>query len=422
MAELHKNRANKESSLIDYLIVLAKHSRMIVFTTGAVTVLTFLVLLVLPNKYTATARLLPPQQNMAFSAQLLNFLGAGTPGAPTGHAMAGMASSLLGLKSPAELYVAMMTGNTTFDRIIECFNLRKLYKENTIEATRKALGKKAKVVALKNGLIAIEVTDKDPQRAAGMANAFYEELDGLLRQITVQEARGRMAFMEKEREQSNQNLAKAENVLRTFSEEHGVIQIDTQAKGVLEYVARLRAMIDAKEVQIKVMRQQATPYNYDVVRLETEIKALRANLLSAEKQYEQACAGDVCLTTAKLPALGMEFLRLYREVKFQDALYQLYTKMAELVRLDMMKDFTVVQVVDRALPPEKRSNQRLLPTLLAGILAFFAMIFVSFSYEYWQNNKDREETSQSLDRLRDSMKQWDHPLRGLSPTRKKKAP
>jgi tyrosine-protein kinase Etk/Wzc len=422
MAELHKNRANNESSPIDFLIVLAKHSRMIVFGTGAVTLLTFLILLVIPNKYTATAQLLPPQQNMTLSAQLLNFMGAGTPSAPSGNSMAGMASSLLGLKSPAELYVAMMTGNTTFDRIIERFKLRKLYDEDTIEETRKELRKKAKVVALKNGLISIEVTDKDPQRAAGMANAFYEELDGLLRRISVQEAKGRMAFMEKEREQSNQNLAKAENALRTFSEEHGVIQIDTQAKGVLEYVARLRAMIDAKEVQIKVMRQQATSYNYDVMRLETEIKALKENLITAEKQYEQACAGDVCLTTAKLPALGMEFLRLYREVKFQDALYQLYTKMAELTRLDMMKEYSIVQVVDRALPPEKRSNTRLLPTLLVGILALFAMIFGSFTYEYWQNNKDREETSQSLDRLRDSMRQWAHPIRGLLPTRKKKAP
>jgi uncharacterized protein involved in exopolysaccharide biosynthesis len=108
----------------------------------------------------------------------------------------------------------------------------------------------------------------------------------------------------------------------------------------------------------------------------------------------------------------MEFLRLYREVKFQDALYQLYTKMEELMRLDTMKDFTVVQVVDRALPPEKRSNQRLLPTVLAGILTLFAMIFVSFSHEYWQNNKDREETSQSLGRLIYHLKQWNSPFRG----------
>ena len=95
MAELHKNRADNESFPIEYLIVLANHSRMIVFATVAVTVLTFLVLLIIPNKYTATARLLPPEQNMSLSAQLLNFMGAGTPGAPT-TGMGGMASSLLG--------------------------------------------------------------------------------------------------------------------------------------------------------------------------------------------------------------------------------------------------------------------------------------------------------------------------------------
>ena len=188
-------------------------------------------------------------------------------------------------------------------------------------------------------MIAIEVTDKDPKRAAEMANAFAEELDKLLQGLAVQEAKSRLAFLEKERLQTNQNLTKAENALRTFSEQNSVIQIDTQTRGVLEYIARLRAEIDAKEVRVQVMRQQATPYNYDVVRLETEIKGLRDKLASAEKQYDQACAGDVCLTTAKVPALGLEYMRLYREVKFQDALYQLYTKMVELARLDMVKDF-----------------------------------------------------------------------------------
>jgi tyrosine-protein kinase Etk/Wzc len=405
MAELQKNLAPKQISPMEHLIVLAKHSRLIIFASVAAALFTYLVLLVLPNKYTATARLMPPQQNMTLSAQMLNFLGAGTPGAPTGSPM-GMAAGLLGLKSPADLYVAMMTGNTIFDRIIERFNLREIYKEKYIETTRKALGKKVNVVALKSGLIAIEVTDKDPKRAAAMANAFDEELDRLLRDLAVQEAGGRLAFLEKERDQCSQNLAKAENALRTFGEENGVIQIDTQVKGALEYIARLRAEIDAKEVRVQVMRQQATPFNYDVVRLETELTGLREKLISAEKLYEQTCAGDVCLTTAKAPALGMEFLQRYREVKFQDALYQLYAKMVEIARLDMMKDFSIVEVVDRAQLPEKRSNQRLLATLLVGILAFFVMIFVIFGYEYWQNTKDNGETSQSLAKIRDHLKQW----------------
>ena len=88
---------------------------------------------------------------MTLGAQMLNFIGSGTPGASSGLTLPAWASSLLGLNSPAELYAAMMTGNTVFDRIIERFNLRKLYNENKIESTRKELGKKAKIAARKMG-------------------------------------------------------------------------------------------------------------------------------------------------------------------------------------------------------------------------------------------------------------------------------
>ena len=402
-----------EIHLLDFLLVLAKYSRMIIYSSVAVMALTFLILLILPDKYTATARLLPPQQNMTLSAQLLNSLGGGgTPGAPViGAGMGGTAAGLLGLKSPSELYVGMLTGNTIFDRIIERFDLRKLFKEKYIEAARKALNKKASISAQREGMIAIAVTDSDPKRAAELANAFAEELDRLLQGLAVQEAKSRLAFLEKERLQTSQNLTKAENTLRGFSEQNNVIQIDTQTRGALEYIAQMRAEIDAKEVRLQVMRQQATPYNYDVVRLETELKGLREKLANAEKQYDQACAGDVCLTTAKVPALGLEYMRLYREVKFQDALYQLYTKMAELARLDMAKDFSLVQVVDPAQPPERRSNKLLLPTALVGLGTCFMMILFAFGCEYWQNAKGREENSRRLSLIKDNLKWWARPFR-----------
>ena len=368
----------EEIHLLDYLIVLAKHSRMIIFVSAVVTVLTYLVLFVSPNQYTATVRILPPQQNLTLSAQLLNSLGGvGTPGAPLAGAMGGggMAASLLGLKSPGELYAGMMTGNTISDRIIELFKLRQQAKY--IEDARKSLGGRVKIrVDRKDGLITVEVTDKDPKRAAAMANAFPEELDKLLQGLTIQEASGRLAFLEKERSQVNQNLALAENTLRAFSEKNSVLQLDTQTRGVLEYIARLRAEIDAKEVQIQVMRQQATSFNYDMVRLETEVQGLKSKLKTAESQYDQVSVGDVFLTTSKVPALGLEYLRLYREVKFQEGLYQFYIKMVELARLDMVKDVSTVQLIDRALPPEKRSNKRLPLTLTTGIVTFFMLSFV----------------------------------------------
>jgi uncharacterized protein involved in exopolysaccharide biosynthesis len=416
MAELQNNQpdSDDEIHLLDYLIVVVKHSRMIIYASVAAMLLTYLVLLILPNKYTSLARLLPPQQNMTMSAQLLNSLGGGgTPGVPSGGGMAGMAAGLLGLKSPSDLYASMMTGYTISDRIIERFELRKLYKEKYIESARKTLGNRTNISSQKDGIITIEVTDKDPKRAAEMANAFAEELDKLLRALAVQEAKSRLQFLDKERVQTTQNLVKAENDLRTFSEQNSVIQIDTQTRGILEYIARLRAEIDAKEVQIQVMRQQATRYNYDVVRLETEAQGLKSKLKNAESQYDQNCVGDTCLNTSKVPTLGLEYLRLYREVKFQEGLSQLYTKLVEMARLDMVKDFSIVQIVDRALPPEKRSNSRLLPAVLAGIGTCFLMLFVAFGREYWQNAKAREENSQRLSLLRAYLEQWHHPFRRL---------
>ncbi len=421
MTESLNNQSDspEEINLLDYLIVIAKHSRMVVYASVAVMVLTYLVLLILPDKYTSIARLLPPQQNMTMSAQLLSSLGGGgTPGIPAGGGVPGMAAGLLSLKSPSDLYASLMTGNTIRDRIIERFNLRELYNVKYIEAARKALSQRTVITSQKDGLIVIEVSDKDPKRAAKMANAFAEELDKLLRGLAVQEAKSRLDFLEKERSQTNQNLVKAENDLRTFSEHNSVIQIDTQTRGALEYIARLRAEIDAKEVQIQVLRQQATPYNYDVVRLETEAQGLKNKLKTAESQYDPTCTGDVCLTTSKVPTLGLEYLRLYREVKFQEGLSQLYTKLLEMARLDMVKDFFIVQIADRAVPPERRSNSRLLPVVLAGIGTFLLMLFVAFGREYWQNALTQGESSQRLSLLKDYLQQWAHPFRRLAPRTK----
>jgi tyrosine-protein kinase Etk/Wzc len=397
----------EEGNLLKYLVILAKHSRAIIFYSIVVTVLTYLILLILPNKYTAITRVLPPQQNLTLSGQILDSLGGKSiSSAAGGGGMGGMAASLLGLKTPGALYVGIMSGDTVFDRIIERFNLMKLYKTKYIEDARKRLAKDTKITGNKNDtIITIEVTGKTPEQVAEIANAFVEELDQLLQQLTLQEAKGRMAFLEKERFQTSQNLQKAEETLRSFSEKNSVLQIDTQIRGALENIARMRADIDAKEVYLQVLRQQATPVNPDMIRLETELKGWKEKLRNAEAQYDN-CLSDVCLPANKTPGLALEYVRLYREVKFQEGLYQLYIKLLEIARLDMTRDNLVVQVVDKAKPPQKRSNQRLLPALLAGMLTFFAMVLVSFGRERLKIVNNSEDTIQDLSALQEYMKPW----------------
>jgi tyrosine-protein kinase Etk/Wzc len=389
---------NDEKSLLDYLVVLAKYGRMIVLTSAAVTIIAYLNLFLSPNQYTSTARLLPPQQNLTLSAQLLDSLGGGvTPGGHAGMGMRGWGASLLGLSSPSEIYVGMLESDTIADRIIARFNLRKLYKLKDIETTRKALKSYVSInVSRKTSIITIRVTDESPIRAAEMANAFVEELENLLKKLALQEAKSRLVFLGKERAQASQNLTKAEEALRTFSEQNSVIQINTQTKSMLEYIASLRAEIDSREVQIQVLRQQATPSNYDMVRLETETKGLKEKLLNAEKRMGPTCIGDVCLNTSKVPKLGLEYIRLYREAKFQENLYQIYCKLMEIARLDMARNITIISLVDKALPPERRSNSRLLPSIMVGMGTFFIMIIVAFSLEHWQNMQKSEDEAQRL--------------------------
>ncbi len=410
-----------EVNLLDYLLVIAKHSRLIIFTSMTMTILIFLILYISPNQYTATARLMPPQQNMTLSAQILDSLSVGSsPGGGGGTGgMGGIASSLLGLKSPGDMYIGILKGDTIADRMIQRFDLRNgksvsSSKNAKIEDLRKKLANISNIESGKDGLINIEVTFEDPKIASEMANAFGEELDKLLLEMSHKDAENQLAFLEKERTKTSVNLGKAEVALRTFSEKTNVIQIDAQTKGMIEYVANLRAMIDSKEVQVKVLEQQATASNFDLVRMETEVKGLKDKLQAAETQMDQKCIGDVCISTNKVPALGLEYLRLYREAKYQEVIYQMYSKLVELARLDAARNVATVQFVDRATLPEKRSKpKRLLISMVIGSVTFFLMILLAFMLEFWQRAFTQEDQVRQLEELRFYLRPWRELLMGF---------
>jgi tyrosine-protein kinase Etk/Wzc len=406
-------KMNDELNPLDYLIVLAKYARMIIITSVAVIILVYLYLFLRPNVYTSVTRLLPPATNLTLSGQLLESFGGGIlPGSAQYGGIGGL-SAMLGLPSPVDIYAGILKSNTIADRIIARFHLCKLYNLKNIESVREILRRKTDIfVDKKNGLIIIKVTDKDPKKAAEIANG--NELAKLLRGLALQEADSRFTFLNNERILANKNLTTAEVALRAFSQQYGVIQIDTQTKSVLDYIAQLRADIDAREVQIQVLRKQATPFNYDVVRLETEIKGLKEKLASAEKQMGQACKGDVCLSTSEVPSLGLEYIRLYREVKFQENLYQTFAKLAEVARLDKARHVTVISVVDRALPPETRSNTRLLPAILMGMATFFVMIFVAFGMEYWENLQKNDDEARRIALIKNYLTPQGNLLKGLN--------
>ena len=358
-----------EINLMDLLLVIAKHNRFIIKLTLSVAVLAVIYALLQPNIYTAKTVILPPQQGASTASMLLGQLGG----------LAGLAGGAAGIKSPNDLHIGMLKSRTIADVLIKRFDLQTLWEEKTRQATRKALEDSTVIASGKDGFITIEYSDKDPQFAATIANAYVEELDRLNSTLAVTEASRKRLFFERQLKGSRANLDAAENALKQTQERTGLIQLEKQGGAIIEAVANVRAQIAAKEVELAGMGAFATPQNPDYRQIQQVIVGLRAQLAKLEAN---SAGSDIKVPTGKLPETGLEFLRKTREFKYQETLFELLSKQFEIAKIDEAKDASLIQVVDKALVPEQKSKpKRSLIVILATMMAFFIGVLLAFFKE-----------------------------------------
>lgn len=376
--------------MLDFLIVLAKHKKLILGLPLATAVLAAGISLLIPNIYTGTARILPPQQGQSSAMAMLGQLGA----------LAGVAGGSLGLKNPNDLYVGMLESRTVADSLIQRFKLQELYDEETLVETRKALEDVTFINAGKDGIISIEVDDEDPQRSADMANAYVEELYKLTQNLAVTEAAQRRLFFEKQLKLSKDELADAEVAFKQTQEKTGVLELGAQGKAMIEAVGAVRAQIAAKEVELGALRTFATENNPDYLRIREELVGMRGQLAKLER------GGDSGLiSTGKLPEAGLETIRKMRDVKYYETLYELLAKQYELARVDEAKEASLIQVLDKALPPDRKSKpKRALIVLLATVLAGVLSMFWVFMREARARAESQPEQAARLQQLRNHLR------------------
>lgn len=382
-----------EINVLDLLIVIAKHKRVVLgFPLIACTV-SAVILLLMPNIYTATARIMPPQQNQSAAA-------AAVAAALGGLGGAGAIGSALGLKNPNDLYVAMLKSDSVADRMIERFNLRERFQADSLVEARKALAKISSITAGRDGLIVIAVDDRSPQQAADMANAYVEELNRLTQRLAVTEASQRRLFLERELNIVKENLAAAESGLKSTQERTGLIQPEQQGRAIFEAFAELRARIAAKETELAALRTFSTDKNPNLVRAQQELKSLREQLARLETAQASE-KGNVLVPTTLVPEAGMEYLRRMRDVKYYETLFELLAKQYELAKIDEAKDSVIIQVVDKATPPDRKSKpKRALILALIGVGASIAAVIWAFVREGWEQSKQLPEQARRLEQLR----------------------
>jgi len=356
--------------MIDLLIVLAKHKKTIIGLTLAAALISAAISFVLPNRYQGTVKLLPPQQSQSGAAALLSQLG-GTAGAAAGMA---------GLKSPNELYIGMLRSRTIAERLVNSFKLKEVYDTTSTEKAIKELTDNTDISSGKDGIITLRVEDENQKMVAKLANSYVDELFKLTKVLAITEAAQRRMFFERQLVATKDQLANAEVALKRALDTRGVISVDTESRAVMEMVARLRAQASAKEVQLDSLRTFVTENNAEFKRVEAELASLRAEL--AKLENGRPGADESSAAAGKGNERGLENIKLLRDIKYYQMLYELLAKQFEVARLDEAKDPAIVQVLDPAVEPERKSRpRRVLIVLFATVLTFIASIAGAFIVE-----------------------------------------
>lgn len=390
--------------LLSLTLILAERWVMIAAVTVCAIAGGIALALLLPVRYTAEVTILPPQQQ---SSSLTSALASEFGGLSS---IASLAGGSLGLKNQNDMYVSMFKSHIVEDAMIHRYNLQAEYHKNLISDTRKVFEKRASIDGgNKDGLIHISFEDHDPRRAAEIANGYVDQFRTLSQHLAITEASQRRIFLEGQVNQAKQHLADAEEAMKKTEETTGLISLDSQARALIESAAYLRAQIAAKQVQIEGMRSYATDQNSAVAQAEQELAGLRAQM---QKLTGSQDADGMIIPKGQVTEAGLEYVRRMRDVKYYEAEFGLLSRQLELARLDEAREGSLIQVVDPASPPDKRSfPKRSLIVLAAAFGGLFIGIVIALIQARFLQMKRDPRTSTMLSLIRTAFLQRLHRLR-----------
>lgn len=371
--------AEDEISLLDLLQTIVDNLRLLILGPLVVGLAALGFSFTIPPTFTATVKFLPPQQQQSAAASMLASLGG----------LGGLAGAAAGLKNPADQYLAFLKSNSVQDELIERFKLDERYKTQFKQDARTALTGNTRATSGKDGLITVQIDDKDPKFAAELANAHVEELQKLLARLAVTEAQQRRAFFEKQLSQVKEKFTEAELALRATGVSSSVLKANPTS--AVAAVAALQAQVTAQEVRVGAMRGYLAETAPDFKQAMTELANLKAQLAKQEKDQPGTNSGQG------------DYIVKFREFKYQETLFELFARQFEMAKVDESREGAVIQVLDAAQPPERKAKpKKALIAIIATLAAGFALLLFVFIRQAMRNAKQDPESAQKLSALQAS--------------------
>jgi tyrosine-protein kinase Etk/Wzc len=387
--------------IVRRLVTLARWRRLILINTLLVAVVAVVVSLLLPEWYKSSASVFPPQEE-SFSVGTLSSIVAATT---FGQGRA----SLPIWATPSDVYAAILKSRSVREEIIRRFDLMKVYKAKKMEDALLVLKSRAKVRVGGEGVVSLTMIDKDPQRAARIANDFISLLDERSRDRRRSGAAAVRAFLQTRVADCRDSLLHAELALQRIQEETGILVPDEQARALVESAVQIDLGRKMREVELGILRAQVGPGDPDRARLTREIGLLESQLTQLERGGNlDSTAFRVPL--AQFPARSAAYARALRDVKIQEALYELLTEQFEQYRIMELRDTPTLQVLDTATPADKRYRPiRWLICTIATGLAFLFSCAVALALDGWERlRRERPDQWRVLDAVASNLhpRQW----------------
>ncbi|MCI0351648.1 MAG: Wzz/FepE/Etk N-terminal domain-containing protein [Acidobacteriales bacterium] len=370
------DREARRARMVERLRILWRERRLLARVTLWGLVISTALAFVIPKRYESAARLMPPDPQSGASAALLATIAGGAGGS----ALGGFAGDLLGFKSSSALFVGILQSRTVQDRIVDQFRLMDVYGESRREDARDELADRTSISEdRKSGIVTVKVTDKSPQRAAAMAQAYVDELDRLVAEVSTSAARRERLFLEQRLKSVKDELDAAARSFSQFASKNAAIDIKEQGRAMVEAAAVLQGQLIAAEAELEGVREVYTENN-------VRVRAVRARIDELKRQLNKLGGADIGVTSSaakggvqsaslypsirELPLLGVTYADLFRRTKIAEVVYELLTRQYELARVQEAKEIPSVKVLDAAHVPDKKSfPPRTLLVLLGTVLA-----------------------------------------------------
>lgn len=381
--------------------------KLILRVTGRGFLLSALIAFLIPSRYQSTARLMPPDQGsgmgMAMLAAASSFSGGGGSGtsgltSQLGPGLGSIAGDLLGMKNSSDLFVGILHSRTLQDDLIDKFNLKKEYHDRKIEDARDDLDDRTDFTTdRKSGIITIAVTDRSPKQAAAMANEYVNKLNQVVTMLNTTAAHRERVFLETRLVQVKDDLEAAEKNFSVFASKNTTIDLQSQAKAMIEAGAQLEGQLIAAQTELQGLRQIYSDGNMRVRATQARVNELQRQLQKIGGSYSQGAtapdeASQLYPSIRQLPLLGVSYADLFRDTKVEETIFEALTKEFELAKVQEAKETPTVKVLDAPdIPEKKHFPPRLLIGVLGTLLALSAGVSFVFARSSWDETDDGDK-------------------------------